>query len=79
MGVVVIGYFGFETLRRTLFRGIRLVLTPDWNRDALVRLGITPEFLSFVSFIPVVFLLFFVMLVIHSESDGITPFVYTLF
>jgi alginate O-acetyltransferase complex protein AlgI len=77
--VLIAGYFGFEIFRSSVSPRIRLATAPLWRRCNLPELGMTRGFLSLVALIPMVFILLFGTLLIQSGSDGVSPFVYTLF
>jgi alginate O-acetyltransferase complex protein AlgI len=76
--VVFLGYFGYTTLFSSVFNRIRTAITPD-RAGKLANFGITEEFVTFVWLIPVVFVLFFSILIAHSGSEGVSPFAYSVF
>ena len=75
---VLIGYFVYHTIYMPSFRTAGSRFTPEL-RMGLVQWGLNKEFGTFVLLIPMAALLFLGMLLVHSGSEGVTPFVYAVF
>jgi alginate O-acetyltransferase complex protein AlgI len=74
----LIGYIAYHTIQMPSFRRIQAAFTPE-VRIRLAHWGLTGEFAMVLWFIPMAALLFLGMLIAHSGSEGITPFVYAIF
>jgi alginate O-acetyltransferase complex protein AlgI len=75
---VLLGYFSYHGLRILSVRRMRSAFTPEF-RIGLIQWGLTHEFATVLYFIPMAALLFLGMLIVHSGTEGVTPFVYAVF
>jgi hypothetical protein len=75
---VLLAYFAYHTIYVPGFRRIHSAFTSEFKMG-LAQWGLTNEFATFVWLIPMAALLFLGMLIVHSGSEGVTPFVYAVF
>jgi alginate O-acetyltransferase complex protein AlgI len=76
--VALVGYLAYHIIFMSSLNKVRSAVTPEFKRG-LAHWGLTTEFGSVVWLIPMAALLFLGMLIVHSGSEGVTPFVYALF
>jgi alginate O-acetyltransferase complex protein AlgI len=78
VSVVAASYFGYRILDAGVLCRARLALTPQ-RTAFLAEFGITRGFVTILSLVPVLFLVFFSLLIAHSGSEGVSGFVYAVF
>jgi hypothetical protein len=76
VSVVFIAYIAYKTILAPTLVRLKQAATPAVSQR-LAEFGLTGQFATAVSLIPLIFVLF--LSILHNGSESVTPFVYALF
>ncbi len=78
LSTVMIAFFAYHMIYMPVWQRMLAAITPRL-RIGLAQWGLTGEFATFVGLIPMLAILLLGMLIVHSGSDAVSPFVYAVF
>jgi hypothetical protein len=76
VGAILITYIAHKTILAPTLARLKEAMTPAASQR-LAEFGITGQFVTAVSLIPLIFVVF--LSILHNGSESVTPFVYALF
>ena len=76
VSAVFIAYIAHKTILAPALIRLKEAATPAVSQR-LAEFGLTGQFVTAVSLIPLIFILF--LSILHNGSESVTPFVYALF
>jgi hypothetical protein len=76
VSAIFIAYIAHKTILAPSLARLKEAMTPAASQR-LAELGLTGQFMTAVSLIPLIFVVF--LSILHNGSESVTPFVYALF